>query len=81
MKKTENDSRAVYKENKKAQKREILDKYGDIIYLPHHVSKTHPQMSLHDRAAQFSPFSALTGYGEKIKETQKKVEEEIQMEK
>ena len=35
--------------------------YDDIIYLPHPVSKTHPPMSLRDRAGQFAPFSALTG--------------------
>lgn len=45
------------------------DKYDDIIDLPHHTSQKHPRMSIHDRAAQFSPFSALTGYGEAIKET------------
>ena len=43
--------------------------YDDIIGLPHHVSKTHPQMSLHDRAAQFAPFAALVGYEEVIDET------------
>lgn len=45
------------------------DEYADIIGLPHPVSKKHPQMSMHDRAAQFSPFAALTGYGEAIRET------------
>lgn len=44
-------------------------KYDDIINLPHHVSTKHPQMSLIDRAAQFSPFAALTGYDDAIKET------------
>ena len=34
--------------------------YADIIDLPHHVSRNHPQMSMHDRAAQFAPFAALT---------------------
>ena len=34
--------------------------YADIIDLPHHVSHNHPQMSMHDRAAQFAPFTALT---------------------
>lgn len=43
--------------------------YSDIIDLPHHVSKTHPRMSQNDRAAQFSPFAALTGYEDVIKET------------
>ena len=36
--------------------------YDDIIRLPHHISQNHPQMPLRDRAAQFAPFSALTGY-------------------
>ena len=40
--------------------------YDDIINLPHHVSKKHPQMSLLDRAAQFAPFAALTGYDEEV---------------
>lgn len=48
---------------------EETTKYNDIINLPHHVSKTRPRMSVSDRAAQFSPFSALTGHGDAIKET------------
>ncbi len=44
-------------------------KYDDIINLPHHVSKRHPQMSLQNRAAQFSPFAALTGHEAAIQET------------
>lgn len=43
-------------------------KYDDILYLPHHVSTKHPQMSLEDRAAQFSPFAALTGHKEVLSE-------------
>ena len=43
--------------------------YDDIIDLPHHVSKVHPQMSPHARAAQFSAFAALTGFGDVIHET------------
>ena len=46
-----------------------MSKYDDIIYLPHHVSRIHPQMSMEDRAAQFSPFAALTGYEAAVKET------------
>ena len=43
--------------------------YDDIINLPHHVSKRHPQMSMWNRAAQFAPFAALTGYDDAIKNT------------
>ena len=43
--------------------------YEDIITLPHHISKTRPQMDISDRAAQFSPFAALTGYDAAIEET------------
>ena len=44
-------------------------KYEDIIDLPHHVSYRHPRMSRIDRAAQFAPFAALTGYGAAVEET------------
>ncbi len=53
--------------------------YDDIINLPRHVSKTHPHMSLADRAAQFSPFAALTGYEEAIKEAGRIVDEKIEL--
>ena len=46
-------------------------KYLDIINLPHHVSKKHEKMSLELRAAQFAPFSALTGYKEIINKTER----------
>ena len=44
-------------------------KYDDMIGLPHHRSKKHPHMTMAERAAQFSPFAALTGYGAVIAET------------
>ena len=53
--------------------------YEDIINLPHHVSATRPQMSMLDRAAQFSPFAALTGYDAAIKETGRLTDEKIEM--
>ena len=53
----------------------ISHKYDDIINLPHHVSKKHPQMSLHDRAAQFSQFAALTGHKAAINETARLTDE------
>lgn len=43
--------------------------YDDIIHLPHHTSATRPRMPAIDRAAQFSPFAALTGYDAVIQET------------
>ena len=54
-------------------------KYQDIINLPHHVSKTHPQMPLYDRAAQFSPFAALTGYEDAIRETARLTDNWVQL--
>lgn len=44
-------------------------KYDDILHLPHHVSPTRPRMTMAERAAQFSPFAALTGHDEAIRET------------
>ena len=46
-----------------------MGKYDDIINMPHHISKKHKQMSMHDRAAQFAPFAALVGYDKMVEET------------
>lgn len=46
-----------------------FDKYADMLYMSHYVSKTRAQMPIKDRAAQFCPFSALTGYEDAIDET------------
>ena len=54
-------------------------KYDDIIDLPHHVSATRPRMSMIDRAAQFSPFAALTGYDAAIKETGRLTDRRIEL--
>ena len=54
-------------------------KYDSIMNLPHHVSKTRPQMSMSDRAAQFAPFAALTGYDAAIKETGRLTDERIEL--
>ena len=53
-------------------------KYDDIIHLPHHVSTAHPQMSFIDRAAQFSPFAALTGHDAAIRETERLTDEWVE---
>lgn len=53
--------------------------YDDIIDLPHHVSATRSRMSMIDRAAQFSPFAALTGYDAAIKETGRLTDERIEL--
>ena len=54
-------------------------KYDDIIDLPHHQSKNHPQMSMLDRAAQFSPFAALTGFEAEIAEEARLTDAFIQL--
>lgn len=55
------------------------NRYNEIINLPHHVSKTRPQMPMLDRAEQFAPFAALTGYDSAIKETGRLTDEKIEM--
>lgn len=54
-------------------------KYDDIINLPHHVSTKHPHMPLLDRAAQFSPFAALTGHDAAISETARLTDVQIEL--
>lgn len=51
--------------------------YEDLVDLPHPVSKIHPPMARMDRAAQFNPFAALTGYEEEIEEAARLTEEKI----
>lgn len=53
--------------------------YSDIIYLPHHTSPKRSRMSAVDRAAQFSPFAALTGYDAAVKETARLTEQRIEL--
>lgn len=54
-------------------------KYDDIINLPHYVSRKRVHMSLHDRAAQFAPFAALTGHQESIQETARLTDDKIEL--
>ena len=56
-----------------------MGKYDDIINLPHHISSKHPRLSMEQRAAQFAPFAALTGYGESIKETARLTDTRIEL--
>ena len=56
-----------------------MEKYKDIINLPHKQSTRRPHMSLLDRAAQFAPFAALTGYDDAIKETGRLTGEKIEL--
>lgn len=54
-------------------------RYDDIIEMPHPISKKHPQMARADRAAQFSPFAALTGYGDSITETARDTDKRVEL--
>lgn len=56
-----------------------MQRYDDIIHLPHHQSGTRPHMSLHDRAAQFSPFAALTGYDAAVEEAARLTEQKLEL--
>lgn len=53
----------------------MIDRYDDIINLPHPTSKKHPRMSMINRAAQFSPFAALTGYDDAIQDVERQAVE------
>lgn len=53
------------------------ERYADIIDRPHHVSRTHAQMPTENRAAQFAPFAALTGYDDLIRESERETEQRI----
>ena len=57
----------------------MTDNYEDIINLPHHVSSRHTPMSLLNRAAQFAPFAALTGYDEAVRETARYTDDEAEL--
>lgn len=56
-----------------------MGKYDDIIHLPHHVSSTRPHMPMTDRAAQFMPFRALTGYEDAVRETARYTDERVEL--
>ena len=51
--------------------------YKDIVNLPRHISKVHPQATMADRAARFSPFAAISGYEDMVKEVARVTEERI----
>lgn len=57
----------------------MTKEYDDIIHLPHHVSTKHPHMATIDRAAQFSPFAALTGHDAAIKETARLTDKRVEL--
>lgn len=56
-----------------------MGKYDNIIDLPHHVSATHHRMSMVERAAQFQPFRALTGYEDAVRETTRLTDERMEL--
>ena len=56
-----------------------MDKYGDIINLPHYEPKYHPRMSKYKRSAQFAPFAALVGYDEQVKECSRLTDERLEI--
>ena len=56
-----------------------MGNYDDIIDLPHHVSDTRPHMPMLDRAAQFQPFRALTGYEDAVRETARLTDQRVEL--
>ena len=60
-------------------KRDDMNNYDDIINLPYRKSTQRPRMEIINRAAQFAPFSALTGYETAVKETARQTEKKIEL--
>ena len=56
-----------------------MGNYDDIINMEHHVSTKHPRLSIEQRAAQFAPFSALTGYSDEVNETARLTDRKIEL--
>ena len=56
-----------------------MGNYDDIIDLPHPTSERHPRMPMANRAAQFSPFAALSGYDDAVKETARLTDGKIEL--
>ena len=54
-------------------------RYDDLLPLPHHVSPARRRMTAHERAAQFAPFAALTGYDAAIEEAKRLTDERIEL--
>ncbi len=56
-----------------------VHRYDDMLHLPHHVSTHHPPMTLTNRAAQFSPFAALTGYDAELEEAGRRTDRRVEL--
>ena len=56
----------------------MKDDYRELLYLPHHRSQTHAPMPRHDRAAQFAPFAALTGFDAQLRETERQTQSQAE---
>ena len=58
---------------------EKKNEYEDMLFLPHPVSTVHPPMTRQNRAAQFAPFAALTGYSDAVRETARRTEARVEL--
>lgn len=53
--------------------------YDDMLYLPHPTSRRHPRMPVADRAAIFSPFSAVSGHAEAVVEAERHTDQKVEL--
>lgn len=56
----------------------MKDDYRELLHLPHHRSQTHAPMPRRDRAAQFAPFAALTGFDAQLRETERQTQAQVE---